>query len=107
MNTENHEEAGETTQSIDESKFVDSALNFPCFADARDGHTDHRQTFATIMTAYRDDNLTEDQDLVVELLFHMQHEETPFNLKRAVELWSEDDLAALWKLLLEQSGHDD
>ena len=92
---------------IDQESFVEAALQFPCFSDAKQIDKSTSEVFDAIMGAYRDDNLTEEQDLVVELLFHMQHEDTPFNLNRAVALWSSEDLAVLWDLLMSKDDAED
>ncbi len=79
-------------------EFVDLCTSFPCFSDAR-LDSPAEELFTLILTAYRDDNLTEEQDLVVELLFHLSDENSPFNLKRASEVWAAEDLEAFWYVI--------
>ena len=100
METDSTRPEIEENFAIDEEKFVQSALIFPCFEDAKESRQSTSKTYEIIMKAYQSDDLTEEQDLVVELLFHMQHEGTPFNLKRATALWSEEDIAVLWEVLM-------
>ena len=47
-----------------------------------------------IMGAFNDDNLTESQEYVVELLLHLSHQDSIFNLNRALAVWSDEDQAA-------------
>lgn len=84
--------------SIDPESFVKLALAFPCFGDARPD-SDPTELFNIIMEAYKDDNLSEEQDLVVELVLHLHEESSPFNLRRAVEIWETGDKEVLCKLV--------
>jgi hypothetical protein len=85
---------------IDTALFAEQALRFPCFHEApRDKPSD--ELFDIIFSAYQDENLTEEQDHVVELLLHLQEEESPFHLSRAMEVWSHDNREAFLGLLQE------
>ena len=89
--------------SIAPEVLIAMALRFPCFGDAKPD-SDPDELFEIIMNAYRDDNLSEEQDLVVELILHLHEESSPFNLKRALEVWSTADLAAFQDLIKEQNS---
>lgn len=78
--------------------FVKAILLFPCFKEA-DPHMPTDKLFDIIIDAYRHDNLTEEQDLAVELVLHLHDESTPFNLKRAREIWAAEDKEVLMSLL--------
>ena len=85
---------------IDTELFAEQLLRFPCFQSApRDKAPD--ELFDTVFSAYQDENLTEEQDHVVELLLHLQEEESPFNLSRAMEVWGRDDRQVFITLLKE------
>ncbi|SMF25692.1 hypothetical protein [Pseudobacteriovorax antillogorgiicola] len=96
---------------IDVEEFVATILTFPCFEDAK-LDKEPAELFEIIMNAYRQDNLTEEQDLVVELLLHMSEPSSSFNLKRASEVWTEEDLNAFWDVIcpsyeeFEEEGFD-
>ena len=77
---------------------VKTALSFPCFSEANPKEKVNT-LFDVIIHAYKDDNLTEEQDLVVEFVLHMTDEQTPFNLKRALEVWTVQDRAAFIKII--------
>ncbi len=85
---------------VDTNLFAEQALRFPCFHEApRDKSGD--ELFDLIFGAYQDENLTEEQDHVVELLLHLQEEESPFHLARAMEVWSHENREAFLTLLQE------
>ena len=77
---------------------VKTVLAFPCFREANPKEK-IKTLFELVMNAYKDDNLTEEQDLVVELVLHLTDGQSPFNLKRALEIWSAKDRAAFIKLI--------
>ena len=77
---------------------VNLALKFPCFADAKP-ETGIQQLFEIILNAYRDDHLSEEQDLVIELILHLHEASSPFNLKRAIEIWSSADLTTFLDII--------
>lgn len=85
-------------QDLDPEKFVDLCLSFPCFAEAK-LDMPHKDLLSLILKAYNEDTLTEAQDLVVELLFHLRDENMPFNLKRASKIWTLEDREAFWYLI--------
>lgn len=88
--------------SLNPALFVQAIISFPCFKEAKPD-TPADELFEVILEAYKGDNLTEEQDLVVELLLHLQEDTSPFNLKRAKEIWSNEDLKAMHQLLLNKS----
>ncbi|MCX6129251.1 MAG: hypothetical protein NTX25_09350 [Proteobacteria bacterium] len=94
---------------VDTELFTEGLLRFPCFLDApRDRTPD--QLFDLVFDAYQEENLLEEQDHVVELLLHLQEEESPFNLNRALEVWSHEDrqafLVLVDELCSEADAHD-
>ena len=87
---------------IDTELFAEQLLRFPCFQDApRDKGVD--VLFDTVYNAYQDENLSEEQDHVIELLLHLQEEDCPFNLTRAMEVWGKADRQVFLQLLAELS----
>ncbi len=104
LDIEDYEEEEEEEEleeiEVDTALFAEQALRFPCFNEApRDKSGD--ELFDIIFGAYQDENLTEEQDHVVELLLHLQQEESPFHLSRAMEVWSHDNRKAFLDLLQE------
>jgi hypothetical protein len=87
-----------TEINVNPHSFVKGVLRFPCFRDAQ-SHKDYSALFELIFEAYRQDQLTEEQDLVIELILHLHEETTPFNLKRAREIWSPEDMSAFIQLI--------
>ena len=87
---------------VDTELFTEQLLRFPSFADApKDKSPD--ELFDIVFNAYQDENLSEEQDHVVELLLHLQEEESPFNLSRALEVWNQADRQTFLALLHELS----
>ncbi len=87
---------------VDTELFTEQLLRFPSFADApKDKAPD--ELFDIVFNAYQDENLSEEQDHVVELLLHLQEEESPFNLSRALEVWNQADRQTFLALLHELS----
>ncbi|MES2745450.1 MAG: hypothetical protein V4655_08480, partial [Bdellovibrionota bacterium] len=81
-------------------------LRFSCFSDVpKDKDAD--DLFDTIFAAYEDENLTEEQDHTVEFLLHIQEEESPFNLSRALEVWNTDDRTLFLSIVKEISDSID
>ena len=103
-----NQEHGENEMEFDLSpeEFVEDALLFPCFEDAKLDR-DAAEIFKIMIEAYKEDNLTEEQDLVIELLLHMRDSTSPFNLKRASEVWSEGDLDAFWAIISHKEDWED
>lgn len=96
------EEDGLDEIEVDTELFTEQLLRFPCFQDVpKDKAPD--EVFDTVFNAYQDENLTEEQDHVVELLLHLQEEESPFNLSRAMEIWNQADRQTFLTLLKELS----
>lgn len=87
---------------VDTELFTEQLLRFPCFQDAPKEKSPD-ELFDVVFNAYQDENLTEEQDHVVELLLHLQEEESPFNLSRALEVWSKADRQTFLSLLSELS----
>ena len=75
-------ESDEIEITVDPSFLVTTALLFPCFADAK-AMDDHDNLYEIMMSSYSEDNLTEAQDLVMELIFHLCSPEAQFNLHEA------------------------
>jgi hypothetical protein len=91
---------------IDTELFASQVLRFPCFADVpRDKEAD--QLFDIVFNAYEDENLTEEQDHAVEFLLHIQEEDSPFNLSRALEIWGREDRQVFLEILTEISNSID
>lgn len=93
MLNDDHEDQDELQITIEYEWFAKHALTFPCFADAPDD-TSAESLVNQIMGAFNDDNLTESQEYVVELLLHLSHQDSIFNLNRALAVWSDEDQAA-------------
>jgi len=91
---------------VDTELFAEHILRFRCFADApKDKDAD--DLFDAIFAAYEDENLTEEQDHTVEFLLHIQEEESPFNLSRALEVWNKDDRKTFLTIVTEISDSID
>jgi len=101
--SEDFEDSHEITLNPD--NFVKAILLFPCFKEA-DPRMPAAKLFDIIIDAYRLDNLTEEQDLAVELVLHLHDESTPFNLKRAREIWANEDKEVLIGLLAADITND-
>lgn len=100
------EEEEEDEIEVDTELFAEQLLRFSCFSDApKDKDAD--ELFDTIFAAYEDENLTEEQDHTVEFLLHIQEEESPFNLSRALEVWNKDDRALFLSIVKEISDSID
>mgnify|MGYP001566146492 CR=1 FL=1 len=84
------EEEEDDEIEVDTELFAEQILRFSCFSDAPK-EKDADDLFDMIFAAYEDENLTEEQDHTVEFLLHIQEEESPFNLSRALEVWNKDD----------------
>jgi hypothetical protein len=94
------EESEEDSEEIevDTEMFAEGLLRFPCF-ESVPKEKSAEEIFDLVFEAYQDENLLEEQDHVVELLLHLQDEESPFNLSRALEVWSHDDRQAFLELV--------
>lgn len=91
---------------VDTELFASQILRFPCFADVpRDKEAD--QLFDIVFNAYEDENLTEEQDHAIEFLLHIQEEDSPFNLSRALEVWSREDRQVFLEIVTEISNSID
>lgn len=101
FNEDSQDELNELEVSVDIEDFVGKLLSFPCFTEAN-LEKDANDIFQLVVDSYRQDQLTEEQDLVVELLFHLNESSSPFNLKRALEVWTEEDLASFGDLIWEE-----
>ena len=88
----------EISVEIDTDWFVRMALSFSCFEPAK-SYAGEKALFDVILDSYQNDLLSEEQDMVVECLLHLQDENTPFNLNRALSIWEPEDLACFIKLL--------
>jgi hypothetical protein len=84
--------------SIDSAQFRSLVLSFPCFSEA-DSEQAPDELLALVLAAFNEDNLTEEQDLVVELVLHLHSPEAQFNLRRSLEVWSKGDKEALARLI--------
>lgn len=73
-------------------------LTFPCFSDA-DPQMAASELMELVLNAFNEDNLTEEQDLVVEMFLHLNTGEVEFNLKRALEIWMPEDRDAFIELI--------
>ncbi|MBC7660032.1 MAG: hypothetical protein H7249_10015 [Chitinophagaceae bacterium] len=103
---EGEEEEEDDEIEVDTELFAEQVLRFSCFSDAPKGK-DADELFDLIFAAYEDENLTEEQDHTVEFLLHIQEEESPFNLSRALEVWNKDDRALFLSLVKEISDSID
>jgi hypothetical protein len=88
----------EISVEIDTAWFVGEALSFSCFAQAK-AYTGEKALFDLILDSYQSDLLTEEQDMVVECLLHLQDENSPFNLNRALAIWEPEDLSCFINLV--------
>ena len=99
---EEEEEEVEEIQ-IDTGLFAEQVIRFPCFREIPQ-QLKNDELFDLVFNAYQDENLTEEQDHVVELLLHLQEEDSPFNLSRALEVWSNDNRLVFLELIQELNG---
>lgn len=83
---------------IDAGDFFKHVLAFPCFKDAG-AIEDAGKLLQIVFDAYEGDNLTEEQELVVDLYVHLHHAGSQFDLKRALDTWGMEDRAALVNLI--------
>ena len=91
---------------VDTTLFAQGLRLFPCFLEApREGAPD--DLFELVFSAYQAENLLEEQDHVVELLLHLQEEDSPFNLNRALEVWSHEDRQAFLQLVTSIDSKED
>jgi hypothetical protein len=97
LEEETDEEDSEEIE-VDTEMFAEGLVRFPCF-ESVPKEKNAEEIFDLVFEAYQDENLLEEQDHVVELLLHLQDEESPFNLSRALEVWSHDDRQAFLELV--------
>jgi len=83
---------------VDTEMFAEGLVRFPCF-ESVPKEKNAEEIFDLVFEAYQDENLLEEQDHVVELLLHLQDEESPFNLSRALEVWSHEDRQSFLELV--------
>ncbi len=103
---EDDEEEEDDEIEVDTELFAEQVLRFSCFSDApKDKEAD--ELFDLIFAAYEDENLTEEQDHTVEFLLHIQEEESPFNLSRALEVWNQEDRQMFMSIVKEISDSID
>ncbi|MBC7531827.1 MAG: hypothetical protein H7318_09630 [Oligoflexus sp.] len=96
------EEEEDDEIEVDTELFAEQVLRFSCFSDApKEKNAD--DLFDLIFAAYEDENLTEEQDHTVEFLLHIQEEESPFNLSRALEVWNKEDRQLFLSIVTEIS----
>lgn len=100
------EEEEDDEIEVDTELFVEQVLRFSCFSDAPK-EKDADELFDVIFAAYEDENLTEEQDHAVEFLLHIQEEESPFNLSRALEVWNKEDRQLFLSIVTEISDSID
>jgi hypothetical protein len=100
------EEEEDDEIEVDTELFAEQVLRFSCFADAPK-EKDADELFDVIFAAYEDENLTEEQDHTVEFLLHIQEEESPFNLSRALEVWNKEDRKLFLSIVTEISDSID
>ena len=86
--------------TLNPAEFKALIIRFPCFHEA-DPEADATDLMNLVVNAYNSDNLTEEQDMVVELALHLCSEHTQFNLRRALEIWEPEDRAAFAALVTE------
>ncbi len=96
------EEEEEDEIEVDTELFAEQVLRFNCFSDLPK-EKDADELFDVIFAAYEDENLTEEQDHTVEFLLHIQEEESPFNLSRALEVWNKEDRRMFLNIVTEIS----
>ncbi len=100
------DEDDEDEIEVDTELFAEQLLRFSCFSSVpKDKDAD--ELFDMIFAAYEDEELTEEQDHTVEFLLHIQEEESPFNLSRALEVWNKDDRAIFLDIVKEISDSID
>lgn len=100
------DEEEEDEIEVDTELFAEQILRFTCFSDVpKDKDAD--ELFDTIFAAYEEENLTEEQDHTVEFLLHIQEEESPFNLSRALEVWNKEDRGLFLSIVKEISDSID
>lgn len=95
-------ESEEIEINVDPTFLVTTAIEFPCFADAK-AVQDKDALFEIMMNSYSDDDLTEAQDLVMEFIFHLSSQDAQFNLHQAIKIWDKDDIEIFSKIVREQS----
>lgn len=95
-------ESEEIEINVDPTFLVTTAIEFPCFADAK-AVEDKDALFQIMMNSYSDDDLTEAQDLVMEFIFHLCSQEAQFNLHQAIKIWDKEDIEIFSKIVREQS----
>lgn len=109
LDDEDGEEEEDEEFEVDTEMFSEGLLRFPCF-DSVPRDKNAEEIFDLVFDAYQEENLLEEQDHVVELLLHLQDEESPFNLSRALEVWSHEDREAFLELVddlcQEADAHD-
>ena len=93
----NQEAAEEKFDDIDLIWFKEEILKFPCYQDANPAMPE-QELFELIAEAHKEDNLTEEQELAMEAILHLQDAEFPFNMNRAVEIWAREDFEAFINL---------
>ena len=100
------EEEEDDEIEVDTELFAEQVLRFSCFSDAPK-EKDADELFDVIFAAYEEENLTEEQDHTVEFLLHIQEEESPFNLSRALEVWNQHDRKLFLSIVTEISDSID
>ena len=93
LDEDEHEEI-----EVDTELFAEGLVRFPCF-ESIPKEKSAEEIFDLVFEAYQEENLLEEQDHVVELLLHLQEEDSPFNLSRALEVWSHEDRQAFLELV--------
>ena len=109
LEDEDLEEDDSEEIEVDTEMFAEGLVRFPCF-ESVPKEKSAEEIFDLVFEAYQDENLLEEQDHVVELLLHLQDEDSPFNLSRALEVWSHEDrqsfLTLVDELCREADAHD-
>jgi hypothetical protein len=98
LETEELDEDDKEEIEVDTELFAEGLVRFPCFGSVPKEKSSE-EIFDLVFEAYQDENLLEEQDHVVELLLHLQEEDSPFNLSRALEVWSHEDRQAFLELV--------
>ncbi len=99
---EDEEDDDDEEIEVDTELFAEQVLRFSCFANTPKAK-DADELFDAIFAAYEEENLTEEQDHTVEFLLHIQEEDSPFNLSRALEVWSKADRQVFMSIVQEIS----
>lgn len=73
-------------------------LQFPAFSEAKRMNKPLKEIFQIVIDAYEQEQLTEEQDLILECLLYLHSLTEDFDLRRALLVWEEGDLNQFFTL---------